>query len=211
MHPPSTAASATCANHRDHSGLPGCRVPGPSGKLWEETSPALPLWPQWTSESEAHVSKVLDGCQTQALPSHLLGQGQRQAQARAKAQMLPELRWLQWMTLHPASPGHRLEGQVLLPSTQLSPAGPGVPGALGSLAPPGMQLARGSHKGTRCCSCLSMEREHAARHPLPSLAGWNRSQFQGWWGAASAGPAHQPSGDWQLVPPFCSVTEALIP
>lgn len=56
----------------------------------------------------------------------------REAEARAKAQILPELRRLQWMTLHPAPPGYRLEGQVLLLGTQLSPAGPGAPGVWGA-------------------------------------------------------------------------------
>lgn len=100
----------------------------------------------------------------------------RGAGARTKAQILPELRWLQWMTLHVAPPGHRLEGRVLLPNTQLSPAGPGAPGASGSLAPPDLQLEGASREGAQCCSHVSLGREQAAGHLSPSPAGWNKSQ-----------------------------------
>lgn len=120
----------------------------------------------------------------------------RGAGARTKAQILPELRWLQWMTLHVAPPGHRLEGRVLLPNTQLS------------------RLVR-EHQGLRgawhlqTCSwrgqAVKAPRAAATSHWAGSRRlGSSRRPRQdgtkaspragGKWGA-SAGPSPQPSGD----------------
>lgn len=56
---------------------------------WRQTSAALPLWPRWTSQSEARVSGILDGRQTQAFPSQPRGRGQDQGSDLARAQMAP--------------------------------------------------------------------------------------------------------------------------
>lgn len=127
MHPPPPLPVPPVAARTPY--IPGLRGPrlsccGAGDKLWEETTPALPLWPHWTSESEAQPA----GSWTAARPGPHLA-------AEAKAQILPELRRLRWLTLHTAPTGYRLVGSDFPPSTQLSPAGLGAQGALGKPAP----------------------------------------------------------------------------
>lgn len=63
-------------------GLRGSRLPREwaSGKLWEERSPALPLWPQRTSAPEAAPA----GSWTAARPGPHLTAGAKGRSCRAK-------------------------------------------------------------------------------------------------------------------------------
>lgn len=90
------------------------------------------------------------------------------------------------MTLRPAPTGYRLAGCIFLPSTQPSPAGLGAPGALGSPAPPDLQLVRESHGGSQATP--SFRRAGSPCHPEPlslSPAGWDRPS---------------PWAQWELTP-----------
>lgn len=147
--------------------LRASRLPreGARGKLWDERSTALPLWPQWTSAPEAAPA----GSWTASRPGpspHSRGQGTDPARAKAAL----------GLTLHPAPTGCR-RGAGSLPGAQLSPAGLGATGALGSPALPDLQLVRKS------CEVAMLPPPFTEQEPAPR--------------SLSLSPAPRPRAQWE--------------
>lgn len=137
------------------SGVPACPAMEPGtncGKKRPQLCPCGPIGRQSLRPSQQG-------------PGQLPGPGPHLT-AGAKAQILPELRRLWWLTLHTAPTGYRLAGSDFLPSTQLSPAGLGAPGALGKPAPSDPQLVRKSHEGT--CAAATFRWAGSSRQPRAS-------------------------------------------
>nr|KAF6480868.1 hypothetical protein HJG59_010662 [Molossus molossus] len=144
MHPPPPLPMPPVAARTPYSpglGVPACLAMEPGTNCGKKQPQLCPCGPS------GHQSLR----PSQQGPGQLPGPGPHLT-AGAKAQILPGLRRLQWLTLHTAPTGYRLAGADFLSSTQLSPAGLGAQGALGKPAPSDLQLVRKSHEGSHAAA-----------------------------------------------------------